>query len=220
MSTRVMRGHLWVLAVAALLLSGCGETRGERAVTGAGVGAGAGALVGAVTGLGPGTGALVGATAGGIAGFLTEKAELNLGDAPWDSSDDSDSESSGSTTAAQAAEPQTDQAAAQPAQESTAAAESKPAQEAAAVEPAAGRPSAGPDYKEQAYAGTPADRETIRDIQTGLKNLGFDPGPVDGIPGTQTRDAIREFQKANGLPVDGWPTKELAAEIQQKLVAN
>lgn len=203
-----MRGHLCVLAAAVLMLSACGETRGERAVTGAGVGAGAGAIVGAVTGLGPGTGALVGATAGGIAGFLTEKAELNLGDAPWDSSEDSDSDSA-ATSSAQAPEPQTEE----PPPQQTTAADAAPAE--AAVEPAAGQPAI-----QQAYAGTPADRETIRNMQSGLKSLGFDPGPIDGIPGTQTRQAIRAFQERNGLPVDGWPTKELAAKIQDELVSN
>ncbi len=191
-----MRGHLCVLA-AVLLLSACGETRGERAVTGAGIGAGAGAVVGAVTGLGAGTGALVGATAGGIAGFLTEKAELNLGDAPWDSSADAEA-----APAEQAAQPESPpEAAAQ-----------------AAVEPATG--AAETAAPQQAYAATPADRETIRNIQSGLTTLGFDPGPADGLAGSRTRSAIRAFQEQNGLPVDGLATEELAAQIQEKLAAN
>ena len=40
-------------------------------------------------------------------------------------------------------------------------------------------------------------------IQQALKNAGLYQGPVDGKIGPQTRAAIREFQKVNGLKVDG-----------------
>lgn len=46
-------------------------------------------------------------------------------------------------------------------------------------------------------------KENIRDIQTCLKNAGFYSGNIDGVSGKQTRRAIREFQKANGLNPDG-----------------
>lgn len=39
--------------------------------------------------------------------------------------------------------------------------------------------------------------------QASLKAAGFDPGPVDGKMGPQTKAAIRAFQKASGLKVDG-----------------
>jgi uncharacterized protein (TIGR02594 family) len=42
-----------------------------------------------------------------------------------------------------------------------------------------------------------------RAIQQALADLGFDPGPVDGIRGRQTIEAIRAFQAANGLMADG-----------------
>lgn len=44
---------------------------------------------------------------------------------------------------------------------------------------------------------------STRDIQTALKNAGFDPGAVDGKMGRRTRQAIKEFQKTKGLTVDG-----------------
>lgn len=44
---------------------------------------------------------------------------------------------------------------------------------------------------------------STRDIQTALKNLGYDPGPVDGILGGMTRRAVRKFQADKGLSVDG-----------------
>ena len=55
----------------ALSLAACGDTWGERAVTGGGIGAGSGAVIGAVTGLGPLTGALIGGAVGAGAGAAT-----------------------------------------------------------------------------------------------------------------------------------------------------
>jgi len=43
----------------------------------------------------------------------------------------------------------------------------------------------------------------LKQIQTALKNAGYYPQTVDGKMGKKTRRAIREFQKANNLPVDG-----------------
>jgi uncharacterized protein (TIGR02594 family) len=42
-----------------------------------------------------------------------------------------------------------------------------------------------------------------RQIQTQLKAKGFDPGPIDGVRGRKTIDAIIAFQSANGLQADG-----------------
>ena len=36
-------------------------------------------------------------------------------------------------------------------------------------------------------------------MQRALKRAGYNPGPIDGIIGSQTKNAIRRFQKANGL---------------------
>jgi len=36
-----------------------------------------------------------------------------------------------------------------------------------------------------------------------LKNAGFYYGSIDGIVGSKTHQAIRDFQQANGLKVDG-----------------
>jgi peptidoglycan hydrolase-like protein with peptidoglycan-binding domain len=44
--------------------------------------------------------------------------------------------------------------------------------------------------------------ERITQIQTALKKAGFYTGEVDGRLGSQTRKAIRAFQKANGLKPD------------------
>lgn len=43
----------------------------------------------------------------------------------------------------------------------------------------------------------------VRQIQTKLKNLGYYSGIVDGIYGTNTKNAVIKFQKSCGLKADG-----------------
>lgn len=45
--------------------------------------------------------------------------------------------------------------------------------------------------------------EEVRKIQTKLKNWGYYSGSVDGIYGWQTENAVKSFQKKNGLTADG-----------------
>ena len=45
--------------------------------------------------------------------------------------------------------------------------------------------------------------ETVKTIQRKLKNWGYYKGAVDGIFGAQTREAVKYFQRKNGLKVDG-----------------
>jgi peptidoglycan hydrolase-like protein with peptidoglycan-binding domain len=42
-------------------------------------------------------------------------------------------------------------------------------------------------------------RPTTKEIQSALKNAGFDPGSFDGKIGPRTRQAIKDFQKSKGL---------------------
>jgi hypothetical protein len=57
--------------------------------------------------------------------------------------------------------------------------------------------------------------DQISAIQTLLNQLGFDPGPADGAIGDQTRNAIRNYQRELGLPIDGEPTTRLLAHLRQ-----
>ncbi len=43
----------------------------------------------------------------------------------------------------------------------------------------------------------------VRELQTLLRNQGFDPGPIDGDFGPRTEAAVRNFQRSKGLVVDG-----------------
>jgi hypothetical protein len=64
-----------------------------------------------------------------------------------------------------------------------------------------------------AYSGTAANRPSasharwnamqVKEAQQALKTNGYDPGPVDGIMGPQTREAIKDFQNAKGLQATG-----------------
>ncbi len=69
-------------AAALLMLSACGNTASDRALSGAGIGAGAGAVGGALLGS-PATGAIVGGAVGAAAGGLTDEADINLGKPVW-----------------------------------------------------------------------------------------------------------------------------------------
>ncbi len=59
-------------------------------------------------------------------------------------------------------------------------------------------------------------RSQVEKIQELLNAHGFDPGPVDGVLGSQTRQAIKEFQRTAKLPADGHPTPELLETLGKK----
>ena len=46
-------------------------------------------------------------------------------------------------------------------------------------------------------------RPKAKQIQIALSNAGYNPGSIDGKMGRQTREAVRAFQRANNLAVDG-----------------
>ena len=52
--------------------------------------------------------------------------------------------------------------------------------------------------------------KTVRSIQTKLKSWGYYKGSVDGIFGAQTKIAVKNFQKKNGLTADGVVGKRTA----------
>lgn len=64
-------------------------------------------------------------------------------------------------------------------------------------------------------AGAPApDKLTIRQIQKALKNAGYYKGAADGKMGPQTKEAVKKFQKANGLRVDGIVGKQTTRKLK------
>ncbi len=47
------------------------------------------------------------------------------------------------------------------------------------------------------------DSEKVRKLQQALQEQGVDPGPIDGVVGPETREALREFQQEEGLAATG-----------------
>lgn len=43
----------------------------------------------------------------------------------------------------------------------------------------------------------------VRAMQESLKSKGFDPGPIDGVYGPQTANAVKEYQRSENLSVTG-----------------
>jgi peptidoglycan hydrolase-like protein with peptidoglycan-binding domain len=54
----------------------------------------------------------------------------------------------------------------------------------------------------QAAASGQSSAQTTQ-IQQALKAKGYDPGKIDGMMSSQTQEALRKFQKENGLQVTG-----------------
>jgi len=61
-------------------------------------------------------------------------------------------------------------------------------------------------YHPQYYAAPAVNRgggSVVAQVQQELANAGFYRGPIDGVIGNGTRNAIRAYERANGLRVDG-----------------
>jgi peptidoglycan hydrolase-like protein with peptidoglycan-binding domain len=72
---------------------------------------------------------------------------------------------------------------------------------------------AGRSSRDMSQSSGTSGQQEIRQVQEALKNQGHDPGPVDGVMGPQTRQALRAFQSSNGLKQTGM----LDPETKQKL---
>ncbi|MGQ9367754.1 lytic murein transglycosylase [Azospirillum sp. ST 5-10] len=61
----------------------------------------------------------------------------------------------------------------------------------------------------------PLTKEERMEVQQRLAALGFEPGPVDGIIGANTRNAVRRFQASAGLVPDGFTTKGFLERLRR-----
>ena len=55
----------------------------------------------------------------------------------------------------------------------------------------------------------------VEDIQQALQQLGYNPGPIDGLMGRKTEAAITAFQQENDLVVDGLPSAGLLTVLSK-----
>jgi len=62
-------------------------------------------------------------------------------------------------------------------------------------------------------SGKGAMSEQVKAAQQALKDKGHDPGSIDGVMGPKTRQALKDFQKAEGIKETG----RLDAETMAKL---
>ena len=67
-----------------------------------------------------------------------------------------------------------------------------------------------------ASPGKPTETEANKLLQLQLMALGFDPGGIDGVVGTGTSNAIRQFQRSTGQTVDGVITPTLKAQLDER----
>jgi len=65
----------------------------------------------------------------------------------------------------------------------------------------------------QGQNGQKAGKSPVREVQEALKAQGQDPGPIDGVMGPKTQEAIRAFQRSQNLTETG----RLDEETSQKL---
>lgn len=75
-----------LVASLSVLVTACGATQKERALSGGAIGAATGVAVGAVTGMTMVHGALIGGGVGALTGALTNRDQINLGATPTSTS--------------------------------------------------------------------------------------------------------------------------------------
>jgi peptidoglycan hydrolase-like protein with peptidoglycan-binding domain len=103
-----------------------------------------------------------------------------------------------------AMEKPTDKAAQKPAAQKTVATNQRPA----AIQAKAEAPA-----KPASATATPSNLTMA--IQKGLSNLAYRDVTIDGVPGEQTREAIRHFQKHYRLPVTGEPNEAVLEKLKK-----
>ena len=82
-----------------------------------------------------------------------------------------------------------------------------------------GQPGQSTEQSGQEHSGQPVhlSRSQIRMLQQGLNTHGLNAGPVDGIMGDRTRQALQKFQSAHGLNASGdMDRKTLAALMAER----
>ncbi|WP_419902716.1 peptidoglycan-binding protein [Kiloniella sp.] len=71
-----------------------------------------------------------------------------------------------------------------------------------------------------ASATTDLTRNEKRELQRRLRDVGYDPGPIDGLPGERTLRAIRSYQSDFGMEVDGLVSREILEDLRSRNFSN
>jgi hypothetical protein len=67
--------------------------------------------------------------------------------------------------------------------------------------------------RETVYQAATVDRSTVIAVQRRLARNGYYRGAIDGVIGDGTRSAIRSYERAHGLQVDGFIDPQLLATM-------
>ena len=65
--------------------------------------------------------------------------------------------------------------------------------------------------------GHPNLAQDVKAAQSALQEKGHNPGPIDGVMGPRTREALKSFQTASGLETTGTLNKETAEKLDVDL---
>ncbi len=90
----------------------------------------------------------------------------------------------------------------------------------AASAPAASAPDVPPDAVAAApITATPTEgalqQDEIREVQARLRSFGFDPGPVDGVAGRMTENAVVRYRQQRGQSQAGAVDRQLLDQLRQ-----
>jgi peptidoglycan hydrolase-like protein with peptidoglycan-binding domain len=61
---------------------------------------------------------------------------------------------------------------------------------------------------QQSVAGVQMNSSQIKEMQKLLSEKGYNPGAADGVMGSQTKDALKNFQQSQGIAATGEPDEE------------
>ncbi|MEH6629224.1 MAG: SEL1-like repeat protein [Halopseudomonas aestusnigri] len=68
----------------------------------------------------------------------------------------------------------------------------------------------------QTSALTDLTRNEKRELQRRLRDVGYDPGPIDGLPGERTLRAIRSYQTDFGMEVNGLVSRVILEDLRSR----
>jgi len=91
-----------------------------------------------------------------------------------------------------------------------------PTAAAATTRPSQAAKADAPPKRTAKAANVPVDQAGVREIQARLQALGYKVGKPDGHLGKRTAAAIRAYQKAQKLPVDGRATRALLDHLRAR----
>jgi hypothetical protein len=77
-----------------------------------------------------------------------------------------------------------------------------------------------PGMARTAPRGAPPAPRFVREAQQALRDLGYRPGPIDGVVGPRTREALARYQRSQKIAVTGRLDSEtmVRLDIQERVL--